>query len=78
VNQKLGLGVRVYPKFRVRLFGFFIFRVSISRTRTRTRNFEYPQFRVPANLALGLGKIRVPAIINHTQEYMTGGQQTKS
>jgi hypothetical protein len=44
----VGLGVRVYPKFRVGLFGFFIFRVSNSwtRTRTRTRNFGYPQIRV--------------------------------
>jgi hypothetical protein len=32
----IGLGVRVYPKFRVGLFGFFIFRVSNNRTRTRT------------------------------------------
>jgi hypothetical protein len=26
-------------------------------------------------LGLGLGKIWVPAIINYTQKYMTGGQQ---
>jgi hypothetical protein len=42
----VGLGVRVYPKFRVGFFGFFIFRVSNSRTRTRTQTFGYPQFRV--------------------------------
>jgi hypothetical protein len=29
-QHQLGLGVRVYPKFRVGLFGFFIFRVSNS------------------------------------------------
>jgi hypothetical protein len=65
----LGLGVRVYPKFRVGFFRFFIFRVSNSRTRTRTQTFGYPQFREPA--ISGLGKIRVPVTINHTQEYKT-------
>jgi hypothetical protein len=40
--------------------------------------YSYSKFRVPAISSLGLGKIRVPAIINHTQEYMTGGHQTKS
>jgi hypothetical protein len=67
----LGLGVRVYPKFWVGFFGFFIFRVSNSRTRTRTQTFGYPQFRVPAISGLGLGKIWVPITINHTQEYKT-------
>jgi hypothetical protein len=38
----VGLGVRVYPKFWVGFFGFFIFRVFNSRTCTRTRNFGYP------------------------------------
>lgn len=65
-------GVRVYPKFRVGFFGFFRFRVSSSRTHTRTRTFGYPQFRVPANSGLGLGKFRVPVTINHIQDiYMT-------
>jgi hypothetical protein len=45
-EHTLGLGVRVYPKFRVGFFGFFIFRVSNSRTRTRTQTFGYPQIRV--------------------------------
>jgi hypothetical protein len=35
-RDELGLDVRVYPKFQVGFFGFFIFRVSNSRTRTRT------------------------------------------
>jgi hypothetical protein len=38
----LELGVRVYPIFRVGLFGFFVFRVSNIYTQTRTRNFGYP------------------------------------
>jgi hypothetical protein len=67
--RTVGLGVRVYPKFRVGFFGFFIFRVFNSRTRTRTQTFGYPQFRVPAISGLGLGRIRVPGIINHTQDY---------
>jgi hypothetical protein len=60
------------PKISGRVFWVFLFRVSNSRTRTRTRTFGYPQFRVPAISGLGLGKIRVPAIINHTRDiYMT-------
>jgi hypothetical protein len=49
--QTVGLGVRVYPKFRVGFFGFFKYRVSNSGTRTvlvpeisGTRNFGYRKF----------------------------------
>jgi hypothetical protein len=47
----IGLGVRVYPKFRVEFFGFFYFGFPtvepvLVPELSGTRNFGYPQFRV--------------------------------
>jgi hypothetical protein len=52
-DSQVDLGIRVSPKFRVRLFGLFKFLVSWNGTRTQALYTGYPNFRVPKFFRFG-------------------------